>query len=120
MHVGFVVYPVADIDRSRAFYRDVLGFKEGESLSDGWYEFDLNGVGFALVTEGDEVGTPPGSAFSLGIEVGDLAGLKAKLEKAGAKMQGFESPRCDAVFVTDPDGNRVTVHHLKDAFIRNP
>jgi len=50
MHVGFVVYPVADIDRSRAFYRDVLGFKEGESLSDGWYEFDLNGVGFALVT----------------------------------------------------------------------
>jgi len=44
---------------------------------------DARGKFRPAITEGDEVGTPPGSAFSLGIEVGDLAGLKAKLEKAG-------------------------------------
>jgi catechol 2,3-dioxygenase-like lactoylglutathione lyase family enzyme len=120
MHVAFVVYPVTNIDRSRAFYRDVLGFDEGESLNESYYEFDLAGVGFAINSVGAEHGTPPGSAFSLAIEVADLTALKAKLEKSGVQLQSFESPRCDAVFVADPDGNRVAFHHLKNASLRNP
>ncbi len=77
-------------------------------------------MAFALDTTGNELGTPPGSAFSLGIEVDDLAALKTRLEASGANLQGFDSRRCEAIFVTDPDGNRVAFHHLKDASVRNP
>jgi len=119
MDIGFITYPVSDIERARKFYREVCGFKDGDSLSKSWHEFDLDGIAFAIVTGGEEMGTPPGSAFSLALEVGDLAPFKEKFERAGLKVQSWESPRCDALFVPDPDGNRIAFHHLKDASIKN-
>ncbi len=119
MRVAFVSYPVSDIERSRAFYRDVCGFGDGESLSASYCEFDVGGIGFALDTDWAYFGSKPGSAFGLGIEVDDLGATRARLEAAGASVDGFDSPRCAAIFVADPDGNRVVFHHLKDASLRN-
>jgi catechol 2,3-dioxygenase-like lactoylglutathione lyase family enzyme len=119
MRVAFVSYPVSDIARSRAFYRDVCGFGEGELLSESFCEFDIDGFGFALDTEWEYFGSKPGSAFGLGIEVDDLGATRARLEAAGANVEGYDGPRCAAIFVMDPDGNRVAFHHLKDATLRN-
>jgi len=119
MRVAFVSYPVSDIASSRAFYRDVCGFGEGELLSDTYCEFDIGGTGFALDTEWEYFGSKPGSAFGLGIEVDDLAVTRLRLEAAGAKVESFEGPRCAAIFVADPDGNRVAFHHLIDESLRN-
>jgi catechol 2,3-dioxygenase-like lactoylglutathione lyase family enzyme len=119
VRIAFVSYPVADLDRSRAFYRDVCGFGEGELLSDSYCEFDIAGIGFALDTDWAYFGSTPGSAFGLGIEVDDLQKTRARLEAAGVHVDGYDGPRCAAIFVTDPDGNRVAFHTLKDASLRN-
>lgn len=39
--------PVSDLDQTRAFYRDVLGFSEGRS-SDRWVDFDFYGHQFVI------------------------------------------------------------------------
>ena len=110
--VAFTMYPVTDMQRAIAFYRDALGLQPGELQSDFWYEFEAAGSTFGIGNF-EQVGKP-GTAQSLALEVGDLAALRASL-----KEKGFEStephqfPSCMISVVSDPDGNQVWLHQRK-------
>src|SRR5665213_2858545 len=67
--VAFVMYPVTDMPRAVAFYRDVLGLTKSGLESDFWVEFDVDGVTFGIGNF-EQVGEP-GSAQSLALEVTD-------------------------------------------------
>ncbi len=112
--ITFTMYPVSDVPRAVAFYRDVLGLtKEGLEL-DYWVEFDVAGSTFG-VGNFEQVGTP-GTAQSLALEVDDLPALRASLLQQGVESTDpFETPVCWISTISDPDGNKVYLHQAKTA-----
>ncbi|WP_424464534.1 VOC family protein [Pseudoclavibacter helvolus] len=117
--IELVGLPVADVDRSRAFYGDTLG-----------WPVDMDQV------VSDEIRfiqvTPPGSAcsiaFGLGIsdmEAGSLRALQCvvtSIEEAHADLHGRgvevsdidDQPWGRFVYFADPDGNTWAIQELPD------
>jgi predicted enzyme related to lactoylglutathione lyase len=110
--IAFVMYPVSDLKRSVAFYRDVMGFAPGHVAIDAWVEFDLGHSTFGIGNF-EHVGKP-GTAQSLAIEVDDLNDYRAALAKHGlASTEPHETPVCWISTVADPDGNKIYLHQAK-------
>ncbi len=74
--IAFVSYPVTDVARAVAFYRDTIGLTPGESFGDSVVEFDIGNATFAV--DAESVGTP-GTQFSAAFEVDDIATMRASL-----------------------------------------
>ena len=119
-----VRYLVADVERSRTFYRDVLGFEDG---------FDMLPA-FAMVRHGDlalwlagpvsSAARPmpdgrvpsPGGWNRLVLEVDDLDGVVAQLRVAGASFRNeiVKGPGGRQILVDDPDGNPVELFEARE------
>jgi len=113
--LAFVCYPVKDVAKSTAFYRDVVGLKQAQTLHDRWSEFDVGGATFALASGGEEMGFQPGSGLAVAFEVDDFDATVQRLRENGLRMDdAFESPTCRACFAYDLDGNRFALHRLKN------
>jgi lactoylglutathione lyase len=111
--LGYVILFVADLDRSVAFYRDVIGvpFKlEG----DGYVEFATQGARLGLYDrnrlaeltgQGPEPPDGPGGEVVLLVE--DVDAEAARLTKAGVTILSGPVDRAwghRTVHVSDPDG----------------
>jgi len=116
-HVGVTV---ADVDRSIAFYRSVLGFEllsdarpSGSprvSLAFGDVSLELFEAPAALesyVPEATTFGRP-----KLALTVEDLDQAVAALEAHGVEVWGprFETPASSLVWIRDPDGMPIQLH----------
>jgi predicted enzyme related to lactoylglutathione lyase len=112
--IAFTMYPVTDMQRAIAFYRDHLGLPAGELASDFWFEFDIAGGTFGIGNF-EQVGKA-GTAQSLALEVAALDGLRAKLLDAGYEVsEPHDLSSCRISVVKDPDGNSVWLHEKKPA-----
>jgi predicted enzyme related to lactoylglutathione lyase len=110
---AFVAYSVRDVPKAIEFYRDVIGLKPGDTFSEHWAEFDVDGIAFGI-GNGEPLGITPGTSFSAVFEVDDVAAERSRLEKAGVTVSDVhESPICYSVFVTDPEGNKFGIHQKK-------
>jgi catechol 2,3-dioxygenase-like lactoylglutathione lyase family enzyme len=110
--IAFVMYPVADMPRAVAFYRDVLGLTPAGIVTDFWVEFEIAGGTFAL-GKFDDIGKP-GSAQSLALETPDLPAFRTLLAQRGvASTEPYDTPVCWMSVVRDPDGNQVCLHQSK-------
>jgi predicted enzyme related to lactoylglutathione lyase len=113
--MAFVAYSVKDVPRAIKFYRDVVGLQPGRMFSDQWAEFDVGPTTFG-VGNGESIGIIPGTAFSAAFEVDDAAAMRERLAAQGATVSDLmDSPVCVSCFVTDPDGNRFSIHTRKQA-----
>jgi catechol 2,3-dioxygenase-like lactoylglutathione lyase family enzyme len=111
--MAFVAYSVRDVPRAVAFYRDVLGLQPGESFGDRWVEFSVGATTFG-VGNGESLGFVPGTSTGAAFEVDDIAALRDRLIAHDAPASElYEFPNCSAVFVTDPEGNRFSLHQRK-------
>jgi predicted enzyme related to lactoylglutathione lyase len=111
-HMAFTMYPVTDMRRAVAFYRDVLGLKETEVKSDYWAEFDVDGQTFGIGNF-EQVGKP-GSAQSLALEIDDLPAFRTQLAgRGGEATEPHDLQNCWISVVHDPDGNSVWLHQVK-------
>jgi catechol 2,3-dioxygenase-like lactoylglutathione lyase family enzyme len=111
-HVAFIMYPVTDMQRAVAFYRDGLGLRADGLSSDFWVEFDVPGTTFGIGNF-EQVGTP-GTAQSLAIEVGDIAAARQELHGRGLEAsEPHELTNCWISLLKDPDGNTVWLHQSK-------
>ncbi|HZT83136.1 MAG TPA: VOC family protein [Gemmataceae bacterium] len=120
-YLGHVVFYVRSLDRSLAFYRDLLGFKEvgriwegkAAALTSGRTHHEL-----LLIEVGEAPGPPRGHRLGLyhvGIKVGDsldeLRAAKRELEAAGVPIEGMSDHRVSqSLYLRDPDGNEVEVY----------
>jgi catechol 2,3-dioxygenase-like lactoylglutathione lyase family enzyme len=110
--VAFTMYPVTDVARAVAFYRDGLGLTTAGLDQPFWVEFDVAGATFGIGNF-DQVGTP-GSAQSLALEVDDLKAFRAALAARGIEAgEPHELTNCMISVVRDPDGNQVWLHQVK-------
>jgi catechol 2,3-dioxygenase len=119
--LGHVVLYVRDLERSRAFYRDVLGFKEvfvvpsavaGFSSGRTHHELMLIGVGPEAqpIPQGRRVGM-----YHFGLKVGDsddeLRAVRDSVIAAGATIVGAtDHVVTHSLYLHDPDGNDIELY----------
>ncbi len=112
--IAFTMYPVTDLPRAVAFYRDALGLTQAGLNSEYWVEFETGGATFG-VGNFAQVGKA-GTAQSLALEVSDLGALRARLLELGVESsEPHELQNCYISVVADPDGNQVWLHQAKSA-----
>jgi catechol 2,3-dioxygenase-like lactoylglutathione lyase family enzyme len=103
--VATVWYRVRDLDRGRAFYRDVLGFEEVfVDFDDGWSRLTHGSMEIALAA-----GEPDENGGVAAVDVDDVKGDAERLRDAGVDVGVvFElHGQIRLVDVFDPDGNRI-------------
>lgn len=132
-YLGHVVFYVKNLNRSLAFYRDLLGFQEvgkafggaAAALTSGRTHHEL-----LLIEVGAAPSPPPGKRLGLyhiGIKVGDsldeLRTAKRELEQAGVAIEGMSDHTVSqSLYLADPDGNEVELYVDADPAIwkKNP
>ena len=93
---------VSDMERSLAFYRDLLGIPlEGDA---DWQEASLGGTRFALHRSHEGVGELSSGTVHVDFEVGDLAEASERLRAAGVDVEVTMREKWGAAAkIADPD-----------------
>lgn len=120
--IDHIVLFVHDLEVSKRFYMDVLGFwspNKNAGSSNGrpnqraaylrcdgpnFQTLDLNEI------EGDVHGGEEMSHMAFNIESGDREGIIAELAKFGITVHGRNESDIDTVHIYDPDGHRIQLY----------
>jgi catechol 2,3-dioxygenase len=119
LRIGHVVLKVRDLDRSIAFYRDLLGFKVVSELSnvmiflaaDGENHHDL-----ALLRVGQQAPSPIPTAVGLyhvAIQLADWEAVRAAhamLVERGLLRGAVDHGVSRSLYTADPDGNEIELY----------
>ena len=106
----FVSVPVQDMDRAKAFYRDVLGMHSPD-WELGFPEIETGNVSLYLTNP-----TAMGAEFAphvapIALRVADVAEAKRQLEERGVTFAGeHDSGVCKMAFFKDSEGNSLMLH----------
>ena len=109
--LDYIIVYVSDMERSTAFYRDVLGLSM-KFTSPGWTEFSTGTTTIALHTTGDQKlppsqGRPPAGLAQLGFVVDDLAATYEALKAQDVFFSLPPNKQTSGVTLAvlhDPDG----------------
>jgi catechol 2,3-dioxygenase-like lactoylglutathione lyase family enzyme len=108
--INHVVLHVADLERSKRFYLDVLGF-EDRNVSGGppgmqasFLRCGMQGLDLFQIS-GDAHGGQEMNHMALNVDATDLDDLVTRLTNAGIDASA-RTPR-NSVFISDPDGHRL-------------
>jgi catechol 2,3-dioxygenase len=130
LELGHVNLWVTDLDRSSAFYRDLLGLSQvaGGVLKErrvAFFSLGTNHHDLALVESGKS--TRPESpvrlglnhiGFKVGDHVDDLRRMRDWLVVHGAAPHGYvDHCVCQSLHVSDPDGNDIELYVDGDPLI---
>jgi predicted enzyme related to lactoylglutathione lyase len=114
--VDFVSIPTTDLERSRAFYADVVGLDESShwgSENPVGIEFETGTVTLALM-DNERLGIPfQPNKVPIALQVQDAHAARAELEERGVTFQAdtIDSGVCHMAIFEDPDGNALMFHH---------
>lgn len=119
--LGHIVLYVSDLEASRHFYRDVLGFHEIDSMGAGAAVFGSGRTHHELLLI--QVGTdaqpiPPGrrlGMYHFGLKIGttddELRAAIVELRAAGVELQGMSDHTVThSLYLSDPDGNEIELY----------
>jgi catechol 2,3-dioxygenase-like lactoylglutathione lyase family enzyme len=120
--MAFTLYPVSDIDRAIAFYRDTLGIPLGLRAGNVYAEFvTADGAAFGVCRlREDMLAKPefpmnvgaPGAGKGFALEVDDLPAAIAEIAGKGIAVRDItDTPVCRMTTIDDPDGNTIIIHH---------
>jgi catechol 2,3-dioxygenase-like lactoylglutathione lyase family enzyme len=112
--ISELVLEVADLEASRAFYRDLLGFEEtlwGEGREGRYWYLIGDSARLGLWTE--QVGLAGGRGgahvhFAFHVADPEIDAIQARIEDGGGTIEGpIQLGPGRAIYITDPDGNVV-------------
>ncbi len=111
--LAYTIVYVDDVERSTAFYRDVLGIPLEYSVN-GWTQFKLNGAALVLHPKTDS-SAAPGGRVRMTFRVDDIDSTFRDLSGRGVT---FAAPPVTASFgkhatMLDPDGNAIDLIEWK-------
>jgi catechol 2,3-dioxygenase-like lactoylglutathione lyase family enzyme len=112
--ISELVLEVADLEVSRAFYRDLLGFEEtlwGEGREGRYWYLIGESARLGLWTEQIGLAGGRGGAhvhFAFHVEDAEVDRIQASIEAGGGEIEGpIQLGPGRAIYITDPDGNVV-------------
>jgi lactoylglutathione lyase len=115
-HPDYTIVYVSNMERSTAFYRDVLGLPL-KFTTPGWTEFATGQTTIALHTTGEQKeaphqGRPPAGQAHLGFMVDNIEEVYQSLKAAGAHFSLPPVKQVSGVTLAvlhDPDGLGITL-----------
>jgi catechol 2,3-dioxygenase len=119
LRIGHVVLKVRDLDRSLAFYRDLLGFRVAGEMSNVMIFLTATGQNhhdLALLRVGDQAPSPVATAVGLyhvAVELADLEALRAAhalLSERGLLRGAADHGVSRSLYTADPDGNEIELY----------
>ncbi|HJP88096.1 MAG TPA: VOC family protein [Candidatus Limnocylindrales bacterium] len=118
-----VRYMVSDVERSIAFYRDVLGFRLDQHMGAAFARMSHADLVLWLSGPTSSAARPmpdgrqpePGGWNRFVIEVGDIDAVVAAARAAGASFRNevITGPGGQQVVLDDPDGNPVEIFRAR-------
>ena len=107
--VDFINIATRDVERSRGWYRDVLGLETDPNNPDELTVGQVTLTFWEPENEGIEF-KPDIAGFA--VRVPDIEAAKDELEDKGVRIVGQgDTGVCHMVVVVDPDENAVILHH---------
>ena len=115
---------VQDLERSAAFYRDILGLTEIEipatfkpaGLNVRWFQLGAQQVHILLGRE-----NPPDSQHHMALEVYDVQAARSWMKERGLEIQeAVLIPGAKRFFIRDPDHNLIEIIEWKEAYPNIP
>ena len=107
--INHVVLHVTDLDRSRTFYKEALGFDDRgisvPGMKASFLRCGMQGLDLFEMVDCDVHGGEEMNHMALNVDVADVALLAAVLSEAG--IEPFETTPRNSVFISDPDGHRI-------------
>jgi len=110
-----IVLHVTDVERSKRFYCDILGFQvDRDRGRQVFLRAGSNQLGLFAVPDGETLDVRT-AVNHLALRMGDgtKAGVKALLEAQGIKVHGRTGDET-CVYFEDPDGHRLQLYTLED------
>jgi lactoylglutathione lyase len=106
--LGLIMIVVRDMERSVAFYRDVLGLKL-LIKQNNWSQLDAGNIIIGLHPDGDEVKVSPTTGMSIGIYVDDIDKAVVEIRRRFGKIAVGPRPEPFGrwALIFDPDGYSV-------------
>jgi catechol 2,3-dioxygenase-like lactoylglutathione lyase family enzyme len=101
---------ITDVERSRRFYRDILGLKEINKPRTFdfvvvWFELGNHQLHLLLKDKADTI-----SPRHFALRVTDVAAARTYFRERGIPIQETTPiPGADRFFIADPDGNRIEI-----------
>ncbi len=130
MRLEVVQVPVADVDRSKSFYTEKLGFVLDHDVEHipGMRVVQLTPPGSAasIVIGTGMTSMTPGSLEGLQLVVPDIGAVRAELVRRGADVSEIQDMGgVQFAYFADPDGNRwviqgATPSEVRDAHLNEP
>ena len=119
LRIGHVVLKVRDLDRSLAFYRDLLGFQVVSELSNVMIFLSTGGANhhdLALLRVGQQAPSQLATAVGLyhvAIQLADweaVRGAHALLTERGLLKGAVDHGVSRSLYTADPDGNEIELY----------
>jgi catechol 2,3-dioxygenase-like lactoylglutathione lyase family enzyme len=85
---SYAKLPAQDVERARAFYRDVLGFEPVRDHQNHLF-YECGGASFLVYPSS---GSPSGTHDQLGFAVDDVETTAAQLRSRGVELETYQAP----------------------------
>jgi catechol 2,3-dioxygenase-like lactoylglutathione lyase family enzyme len=115
---SYAKLPAQDVQRARAFYRDVLGFEPARDHQNHLF-YECGGASFLVFPSS---GSPSGTHDQLGFVVDDVEAAAAQLRERGVELESYDAPpgcsfrdgimdygAVKAAWFKDSEGNLISV-----------
>jgi len=110
--INHVVLHVTDVERSKKFYMEVLGFEDrnisvGPRMKASFLRCGIQGLDLFEISGGDAHGGKEMNHMALCVAGDDLDEIIAELSEGG--IESSERTPRNTVFISDPDGHRIEI-----------